>query len=78
MNVWAVAGAPVIVLGLVRAASRGASNVDHQPSPCMLPEKPASLCALLTEQGQGGGARIYFRAGGEKFYSFLGHGPRRA
>jgi hypothetical protein len=71
MKVWAVAGAALIVLGLVRAASAEAPNVDHQPSPCMVPEKPASLCASITDDGQVAAARIYFRPAGEKFYSFV-------
>jgi hypothetical protein len=71
MKVWAVAGAALIVLALVRAASAEAPNVDHQPSPCMVPEKPASLCASITDDGQVAAARIYFRPAGEKFYSFV-------
>jgi hypothetical protein len=71
MKVWAVAGAALIVLALARAASAEAPNVDHQPSPCMVPEKPASLCASITDDGQVAAARIYFRPAGEKFYSFV-------
>lgn len=37
----------------------------------MVPEKPASLCASITDDGQVAAARIYFRPAGEKFYSFV-------
>ncbi|PYQ52927.1 MAG: hypothetical protein DMF78_10290 [Acidobacteria bacterium] len=46
-------------------------SLDHQPSPCTVPDKPASLCATITADGQVGAARIYFRPAGEKFYSFV-------
>src|SRR6267142_2456587 len=45
--------------------------VDHQPSPCTLPDKPASLCATITDDGQVAASRIYFRPAGEKYYSFV-------
>jgi hypothetical protein len=70
MRVRGLAGV-VLALGLARGASAEAPNVDHQPSPCMLPEKPASLCASITDDGQIAAARIYFRPAGEKFYSFV-------
>jgi hypothetical protein len=69
MKVRAVA--VVLALGLTRSASAEAPSVDHQPSPCMVPEKPASLCASITDDGQVAAARIYFRPAGEKFYSFV-------
>jgi hypothetical protein len=71
MKVRALASAGVFVLGLSRAASAEPPNVDHQPSPCMVPEKPASLCASITDDGQVAAARIYFRPAGDKFYSFV-------
>jgi hypothetical protein len=71
MKVRALASAGVFALGLVRGASAEPPNVDHQPSPCMVPEKPASLCASITDDGQVAAARIYFRPAGDKFYSFV-------
>ena len=61
----------VLALGLGRTASSDAPNVDHQPSPCTVPEKPVSLCASITDDGQVAAARIYFRPAGDKFYSFV-------
>jgi hypothetical protein len=46
-------------------------EVNHQPSPCSIPDKPISLCARVTDDGQVAKARIYFRAKGEQFYSFV-------
>src|SRR6185503_886162 len=71
MNVRVVAAAALLALGLRGIASAEAPNVDHQPSPCMVPEKPASLCASITDDGQVAAARIYFRPAGDKFYSFV-------
>jgi len=45
--------------------------VEHQPSPCTVPERPISLCASVTDDGQVAKARIYFRRAGEKFYGFV-------
>ena len=71
MRVRAVASAAVFALGLARGASAEAPNVDHQPSPCMVPEKPASLCASITDDGQVAAARIHFRPAGDKFFSYV-------
>jgi hypothetical protein len=71
MKVLAVAGAFALAWGLAPGASAEPPSVDHQPSPCMVPEKPASLCASITDDGQVAAARIYFRPAGEKFYSFV-------
>ena len=65
------AGALAIVMGLVPLAAAEAPSVDHQPVPCTLPEKPSSLCASITDDGQVAAARIYFRSAGEKFYNFV-------
>jgi hypothetical protein len=65
------ARALVLVVGLAPAARAEAPAVDHQPSPCTVPEKPASLCASITDDGQVAAARVYFRPAGEKFYSFV-------
>ena len=71
MKVLAVAAAVGLAWGLAPGASAEPPSVDHQPSPCMVPEKPASLCASITDDGQVDAARIYFRPAGEKFYSFV-------
>jgi len=71
MKVLAVAGAVALAWGLAPGASAEPPSVDHQPSPCTVPEKPASLCASITDDGQVAAARIYFRPAGEKFYSFV-------
>jgi len=44
--------------------------VEHQPVPCMIPGKPISLCATVSDDRQVAAARIYFRAAGEKFFSY--------
>lgn len=66
-----VARALVIVVGLAPFAGAEAPSVDHQPVPCTLPDKPSSLCATITDDGQVAAARIYFRPAGDKFYSFV-------
>lgn len=46
-------------------------DVQHQPSPCTVPDKPISLCASVTDDGQVTKVRIYFKPAGAKFYSFV-------
>jgi hypothetical protein len=45
--------------------------VEHQPSPCTIPEKPVNLCATVTDDSQVARARLYFKAAGDDFYSFV-------
>jgi hypothetical protein len=61
----------VASVALVPFAGAEPPSVEHQPSPCTVPEKPAKLCATITDDGQVAAARIYFRPSGEKFYSFV-------
>jgi hypothetical protein len=46
-------------------------SVEHQPAPCTVPDKPLTLCANVTDDGQVAKTRIYFRSAGDKFYSFV-------
>jgi len=69
MRVLALVAAALVAL--VPLAGAESPSVEHQPSPCTVPEKPAKLCATITDDGQVAAARIYFRASGEKFYSFV-------
>ena len=66
-------GCLVLVLVLVPVPGLRAEEpaVEHQPSPCTVPEKPITLCASVTDDGQVARARIYFRPAGEKYYSFV-------
>ena len=50
-------------------ASAEAPAVEHQPSPCTVPNKAVTLCATVTDDGQVAKVRLYFRASGEKFYN---------
>jgi hypothetical protein len=63
--------AGAIVVATVSGAAAEEPDVAHQPSPCTVPDKPISLCASITDDGQVAKARIYFRPAGEKFYSFV-------
>lgn len=55
------------------AAAAGAEPpaVEHQPVPCTVPDKPLTVCATVTDDGTVAKVRVYFRAAGEKFYSFV-------
>jgi hypothetical protein len=60
------------VLSLLAAPVRAeAPAVEHQPSPCTVPNKPVTLCATVTDDGQVAKVRLYFRASGEKFYNVV-------
>jgi hypothetical protein len=63
----------VITVALVAASSVRAEPpvVDHQPSPCTVGDLPITLCATISDDGQVGAARIYFRSAGEKYYNFV-------
>ncbi|HUG52458.1 MAG TPA: hypothetical protein VMR21_02610 [Vicinamibacteria bacterium] len=66
-----VVRALVVTLSLVPSARAEAPSVEHQPSPCTLPDRLSTLCATITDDGQVEASRLYFRAAGEKFYSFV-------
>ena len=55
------------------AAIAGAEppSVEHQPVPCTVPDKSFSVCATITGDRQVAKSRVYFRAAGDKFYSFV-------
>lgn len=62
------------VAACVLAAAPGRAeepSVEHQPSPCTIPDKPISLCATVADDGMVAKVRIYFRPSGDKFYSFV-------
>jgi len=65
------AGYFAAVLLCAGAAAAESPTVEHQPVPCTIPGKPISLCASITDDNQVAKARVYFRARGEKFYSFV-------
>ncbi len=46
-------------------------SIEHQPVPCTIPDKPMSLCASITDDGQVAKARIYFRPAGEQYFAFV-------
>lgn len=62
---------PLALLLAAAPARAEAPEVEHQPSPCTLPDKPFTLCATVTDDVQVAKARIYFRAFGEQYYSYV-------
>jgi hypothetical protein len=48
--------------------------VEHQPSPCTVAGKAIALCASITDDGQVQKSRIYFRAAGEKYWTYTDMG----
>lgn len=69
--------APVVV-GLVTlplgAAADDPPVIEHQPVPCTLAGKPISVCAAVSDDVMVAKARVYFRAQGEDYYSFVDMG----
>ncbi len=49
-------------------------EVEHQPSPCIVPDEPFRLCAKVSDDVGVGKARIYFRRSGETYYAFVDMG----
>jgi hypothetical protein len=64
--------APALVFLLLPAAlARGDDPpaVEHQPALCTVPDKPLSLCAAISDDGNVATARLYFRRAGEDYYA---------
>jgi hypothetical protein len=61
-----------ILLGLGAVASAGEGpDIDAQPVPCSIPEKPFIVCARITTDTNISAARVYFRREGADFFSFV-------
>jgi hypothetical protein len=46
-------------------------EIEHQPSPCIVPDEPYRLCAKVSDDAGVGKARVYFRRAGETYYAFV-------
>ena len=44
--------------------------IDHQPSPCTVPNKAMSICASISDDAMVSKARVYFRPEKEKYYNY--------
>ena len=45
--------------------------IDHSPRPCTVAARAIALCAGISDDQNVSAARIYFRKGGDDFYSFV-------
>ena len=66
--------APAVALLLLPGAAARADDppsLEHQPALCTVPEKPLSLCAAISDDGNVATARLYFRRAGEDYYGFV-------
>ena len=66
--------APALVLLILPAGRARADDppaVEHQPALCTVPDKPLSLCAAISDDGNIATARLYFRRAGEDYYAFV-------
>jgi hypothetical protein len=63
--------APALVLTAALAAANDPPAIDHQPALCTVADKPISLCAAISDDGNVAVARVYFRREGEDYYSFV-------
>jgi hypothetical protein len=64
--------APAFVLvAATLAVANDPPAVDHQPALCTVPDKPVSLCAAISDDGNVAVARIYFRRAGEDYYAYV-------
>jgi hypothetical protein len=65
--------APALALLLLPALLRADDPpaVEHQPALCAVPDKPLSLCAAISDDGNVATARLYFRRAGEDYYAFV-------
>lgn len=65
----AVLAALVLAPGI--AAADDPPAIDHQPTPCAVPNKAVSLCAAISDDSQVVTSRVYFRRAGQDFYNFV-------
>ncbi len=59
----------LLLLGLTAAADE-LPQVEHQPSPCTVPDRPFTLCSRVSDDLQVAKVRAYFRRAGETWYAF--------
>ena len=64
----AVAGVLVAVVPL-GARADDPPRIEHQPPPCTVPGHAVSLCAGVSDDGQVGKVRIFFRPEGADYFS---------
>jgi hypothetical protein len=64
-------GATHLLLPAAPARADDPPAVEHQPAPCTVPDKPVSLCAAISDDGNVATARLYFRRAGEDYYAFV-------
>jgi hypothetical protein len=63
--------APALVLTAALAAANDPPAVDHVPALCTVADKPISLCASISDDGNVAVARLYFHREGEDYFSFV-------
>lgn len=64
-------GAQHLLLPVAPARADDPPAVEHQPALCTVPDKPLSLCAAVSDDGNVATARLYFRRAGEDYYAFV-------
>ena len=63
---------PALCLSLMPLAALADDppEVDFQPPPCTVRDKPISVCAFISDDAEIGIARVYFRPAGDKYFSY--------
>jgi hypothetical protein len=64
-------GGVLLLFFCVPAGAGEGPDIESQPVPCTLPEKPYSICARVTTDTQITAARVYFRREGADFFNFV-------
>lgn len=59
------------LLGARLVAADELPEIEHQPSPCVVPSEPFRLCAKVSDDVAVGKARVYFRRAGDTYYAFV-------
>lgn len=70
-----MARAPWSLIGLLLLALPASADelpqIEHQPSPCTVPDKPFTLCSRVSDDLQVAKVRIYLRRAKETWYAFV-------
>jgi hypothetical protein len=60
----------ILALASAPAAADEPPDIDHQPSPCTVPNEPVSVCASIFDDQAVSKVRVYFRPQGERYFSY--------
>jgi hypothetical protein len=71
MRAASTLAAGLLLLAVTASAANQPPDIDHTTFKCTLSNRGISLCATVTDDTQVAKSRIFFRRGGDTFFSFV-------